>query len=169
MNHVVQAFLRSSAVKVVRRAFSAPLLPAFGAIAAFPDRASTRTAFSLPAPPFELPLLPSVSGSWTVMIGAGDGYKPDLEGSERGMLSPVPILSIRRAGFAEQFHSPGDGASIAIIEFGDLRAGPVGKFVGDSKSKQLLPTQAGSLAIRGSANQTIVGIGASYAFDFETR
>lgn len=45
------------------------------------------------------------------------------------MLSPVPIFSIYRAGSAEQFRGPRDGASIALIEFGDLRAGPAGKFV----------------------------------------
>ena len=94
MNHVVQAFLRSSAVETVRRAFSAPLLAAFGAIAVFPDRASAQTAFTLPAPPFELPLLPSVSGNWTVMVGVGGEYKPDFEGAKRSMLSPAPIFSI---------------------------------------------------------------------------
>jgi outer membrane protein len=45
------------------------------------------------------------------------------------MLSPVPIIYIRRSGSADTFHSPRDNASIALIDFGDLRAGPVGKFV----------------------------------------
>ena len=128
MNHVVQAFLRSSAVETVRRAFSAPLLAVFGAIAAFPDPASAQTAFTLPAPPFELPMVPSVSGNWTVMVGVGGDYKPDFEGANRSMFSPVPIFSIRRAGSAEQFRGPRDSASIALIDFGDLRAGPAGKF-----------------------------------------
>jgi outer membrane protein len=134
MNHVVQAVLRCSAVKTARRAYSAPLLAAFAAVAAFPDLASAQTAFTLPAPPFELPLLPSVSGTWTVMVGAGGEYKPDFEGSKRSMLSPVPIFSIRRAGSAEQFHSPRDGASIALIDFGDLRAGPAAKFRSSRKA-----------------------------------
>jgi outer membrane protein len=134
MNHVVQAFLRSSAVKTVRGAFSAPLLAAFGAIAAFPDPASAQTAFTLPAPPFELPLLPSVSGNWTVMVGVGGDYKPDFEGAKRSMFSPVPIFSIRRAGSTEQFRGPRDSASIALIDFGNLRAGPAGKFVSSRKA-----------------------------------
>jgi outer membrane protein len=134
MNHVVQAVLRSSAGKTARRAFSAPLLAAFGAVAAFPDLASAQTAFTLPAPPFELPLVPSVSGNWTVMVGTGGEYKPDFEGSKHSMLSPVPIFSIRRAGSAEQFHSPRDGASIALIDFGDLRAGPAAKFRSSRKA-----------------------------------
>src|SRR3977135_1507007 len=134
MNHVAQAFLRSSAVKTVRGAFSAPLLAVFGTIAAFPDPASAQTAFTLPAPPFELPLLPSVSGNWTVMVGVGGDYKPDFVGANRSMLSPVPIFSIRRAGSAEQFRGPRDSASIALIDFGDLRAGPAGKFVSSRKA-----------------------------------
>jgi MipA family protein len=134
MNHIVQAVLRSSAGKTVRRAFSALLPTAFGAVAAFPHLASAQTAFTLPAPPFELPLVPSVSGNWTVMVGAGGEYKPDFEGSKHSMLSPVPIFSIRRAGSAEQFHSPRDGASIALIDFGDLRAGPAAKFRSSRKA-----------------------------------
>jgi MipA family protein len=134
MKHAVQAVLRCSAVKSARRAFTAPFLAAFGAIAAFPDLASAQTAFTLPAPPFELPIGPSVSGDWTVMIGAGGEYKPDFEGSKHSMLSPVPIFSIRRAGSAEQFHSPRDSASIALIDFGDLRAGPAAKFVSSRKA-----------------------------------
>jgi outer membrane protein len=134
MNHVVQAFLRSSAVKTVRGAFSAPLLAVFGTIAAFPDPASAQTAFTLPAPPFELPLLPSVSGNWTVMVGVGGDYKPDFQGANRSMFSPVPIFSIRRAGSTEQFRGPRDSASIALIDFGDLRAGPAAKFVSSRKA-----------------------------------
>ncbi len=87
-----------------------------------------RQAFTLPAPPFEMPMLPSVSGNWTVMVGAGGEYKPDFEGAKRSMLSPVPIFSLRRAGSTEQFRGPRDSASIALIDFGDLRAGPAAKF-----------------------------------------
>ena len=90
--------------------------------------------FTLPAPPFELPVLPPVSGNWTVMVGVGGEYKPDFEGAKRSMLSPVPIFSIRRAGSAEQFHSPRDSASIALIDFGDLRAGPAAKFRSSRKA-----------------------------------
>jgi MipA family protein len=138
MNHIVQAVLRSSAGKTARRAFSAPLLAAFGAVAAFPDLASAQTAFTLPAPPFELPLLPSVSGTWTVSVGAGAEYKPDFEGAKRSMLSPVPIFSIRRAGSAEQFRGPRDSASIALLDFGNLRAGPAGKLVAARKANNFV-------------------------------
>jgi MipA family protein len=92
--------------------------------------------FTLPAPPFELPVLPPVSGTWTVMVGVGGEYKPDFEGANRAMLSPVPIFAIRRAGSTEQFRGPRDSASIALIDFGDLRAGPAAKFVSSRKANR---------------------------------
>jgi MipA family protein len=125
----IQAFLRCFAVKIARRAVSVSLLAACCAIAALPVAASGQTAFTLPAPPFELPFLPPVSGNWTVTIGAEGQYKPDFEGAKASMLSAVPIFSIRRAGSADPFRSPRDSASIALIDFGDLRAGPAAKFV----------------------------------------
>jgi outer membrane protein len=99
-----------------------------------PSVATAEPLVTLPAPPFELPVVPPVSGTWTVMVGVGGAYNPDFEGAKRSMLSPVPIFSIRRAGSAEQFRGPRDGASIALIDFGDLRAGPVGKFVASRKA-----------------------------------
>jgi outer membrane protein len=68
------------------------------------------------------------------MIGIGGDYKPDFEGANHSMFSPVPIFSIRRAGSTEQFRGPRDSSSIALIDFGDLRAGPAGKFVAGRKS-----------------------------------
>lgn len=134
MNHPVQACFRSSTAVVARQTFLVPLLTALAAIAAVSDSASAQTAFTLPAPPFELPIGPSLSGNWTVMVGVGGEYKPDFEGANRAMFSPVPIFSVRRAGSTEQFRGPRDGSSIALIDFGGLRAGPVGKFVAARKS-----------------------------------
>jgi outer membrane protein len=73
-------------------------------------------------------MVPSVSGTWTVLLGVGGEYKPDFEGANRAMLSPIPIFAIRRAGSTDQFRGPRDSASIAFLDFGDLRAGPVAKF-----------------------------------------
>ena len=79
-------------------------------------------------------MVPSVSGNWTVMVGVGGEYKPDFEGANRSMFSPVPIFAIRRAGTTDQFRGPRDSASIAVIDFGDLRAGPAAKFVSSRKA-----------------------------------
>ena len=99
------------------------LCTALLALILVPSAAAAEPLVTLPAPPFELPVLPPVSGTWTVMVGVGGEYKPDFEGAKRSMLSPIPIFSIRRAGSTEQFRGPRDSASIALIDFGDLRAG----------------------------------------------
>lgn len=122
-------FVRSGAV-------SKPAFPVFFniffiiflALTVAPGIAAADPLVTLPAPPFELPVLPPVSGTWTVMVGAEGAFRPDFEGARRSMFSPLPIFSIRRAGSTEQFRSPHDSASIALIDFGDLRAGPAAKF-----------------------------------------
>jgi outer membrane protein len=134
MKLAAQAGLRSSPSRGAHRTLLAGLLTVLGTIGVGSDSASAQTAFTLPAPPFELPMVPSVSGTWTVMVGVGGEYKPDFEGANRAMLSPVPIFAIRRAGTTEQFRGPRDSASIAFLDFGDLRAGPVARF--DAARKQ---------------------------------
>jgi MipA family protein len=129
MRELFLAFFRSSAGKTACRAASLSSLAAFGATVGLSTPASAQSAFTLPSPPFELPFLPTLSGTWTATIGAEGAYKPDFEGANASMLSPVPIIYIRRAGSADNFRSPRDNASIALIDFGDLRAGPAAKFV----------------------------------------
>jgi MipA family protein len=133
MKHAIAAALRFPTSGARRTLFAATLAALSATVAVF-DRASAQTAFTLPAPPFELPLLPPVSGNWTVMIGAEGRYRPDFEGANRSLFSATPIFSIRRAGSVDQFRSPRDNASIALIDFGDLRAGPAGKFVSSRKA-----------------------------------
>lgn len=109
-------------------------LAALGIIAVSLEPASAQTAFTLPAPPFDLPMLPSPSGNWTATVGIGGEYRPDFQGSKNWMLIPIPIFSIRRAGAVAAFRGARDSASIALIDFGDLRAGPAAKFVAARKS-----------------------------------
>ncbi|HLG82588.1 MAG TPA: MipA/OmpV family protein [Bradyrhizobium sp.] len=133
MRELVLAFFRRSAAKTACRAscFSlvGALVRALGVGVGLPVTASAQAAFTLPSPPFELPFLPTLSGTWTATIGAEGAYKPDFEGANASLLSAVPIIYLRRAGSPDDFRSPRDNASIALIDFGDLRAGPVGKFV----------------------------------------
>jgi MipA family protein len=133
MKHAIEAALRFPTSGAHRTLFAATLA-ALSATGAVFNRASAQTAFTLPAPPFELPLLPPVSGNWTAMIGAEGQYRPDFEGANHSSFIPIPIFSIRRAGSVDQFRSPRDNASIALIDFGDLRAGPAGKFVPSRKA-----------------------------------
>jgi MipA family protein len=133
MKYAIEAAFRFSTSGAQRTLFAATFA-AFSATVTVFDSASAQTAFTLPAPSFELPLLPPVSGNWTVMIGAEGQYSPDFEGANHSLFSPVPIFSIRRAGSVDQFRSPRDNASIALIDFGDLRVGAVGKFVSSRKA-----------------------------------
>jgi outer membrane scaffolding protein for murein synthesis (MipA/OmpV family) len=110
-------------------------LAALGIVVAALGPAAAQTAFTLPAPPFDLPVLPSLSGSWTATVGIGGEYRPDFQGSKNWMLIPIPIFSVRRAGSMGGFRGPRDGASIALIDFGDLRVGPAAKFVAARNSK----------------------------------
>jgi outer membrane scaffolding protein for murein synthesis (MipA/OmpV family) len=110
-------------------------LAALGIIVAAFGPASAQPAFTLPAPPFELPVLPSPSGSWTATVGIGAEYRPDFVGSKNWMLLPIPIVSIRRAGSMADFRGPRDSASVALIDFGNLRVGPAGKCVAARNSK----------------------------------
>ena len=89
--------------------------------------ASAQPVLTLPSPTSGLPFLPSVSGDWTIAIGGEGALQPDFEGAKHTMFSPTPIFSIHRAGSPDRFHSPRDGASIALVDFGGFRAGPVGK------------------------------------------
>jgi outer membrane protein len=99
------------------------------AVISAPIAASAQPAFTLPPPPSTLPLLPSLSGDWTVMLGIGGQMQPDFEGAKRYTPSPVPIFSIHRAGSPDQFRSPFDNAGLTLFDFGAFHAGPVGKFV----------------------------------------
>ena len=96
---VAEEFINKRRRDVLGAAFTALML-------APPSVAAAEPLVTLPAPPFELPVLPPVSGTWTVMVGVGGEYKPDFEGANRSMLSPVPIFAIRRAGSTDQFAAP---------------------------------------------------------------
>lgn len=87
------------------------------------------SAQSVNTPPaFTWPQLPSVSGSWTVTIGANGEFVPDFEGAKHSKLSALPIFSIHRTGTEDAFHSPRDSASFALLDYEGFRAGPVGAF-----------------------------------------
>ncbi|MBH5368785.1 MipA/OmpV family protein [Bradyrhizobium glycinis] len=130
MNDFEEAALRLTVI--VRR--TTTCLATLGAIMATAPSVSAQTAFTLPAPPFELPMLPSPSGNWTVMVGIGGEYKPEFVGSNNGRFVPIPIFSIRRAGSVDQFRGPRDSASIALLDVGNFRAGPAFKYVSSRKS-----------------------------------
>ena len=66
---------------------------------------------------------------WTVTLGVEGRVLPAFEGAGRFILAPFPIVDIRRAGTPRRFSGPRDGISAAIIDLGQFRLGPTGKFV----------------------------------------
>ncbi len=112
------------------RPFSGRLAAVLAAIAASSGAARAQTAFTLPAPPFTVPFLPSVTNDWTVQVGVEGGMTPVFAGSKNYLFSPVPIFSIQRAGSPERFRSPRDSASVALFDTGDFRAGVAGRLDG---------------------------------------
>ena len=64
-----------------------------------------------------------------MMLGADARMTPGFEGSKQYTFNPVPILSIQRAGSPVRFRSPRDSPSIALLDFGGFRAGPVARLV----------------------------------------
>jgi outer membrane protein len=103
-------------------------------VLAIPAVALSQPVLVLPAPPANLPFVSSLSGDWTVTVGANGQMQPDFEGATHYLFSPSPIFSIHRAGSAERFRDPHDGPSIALIDFGGFRAGPSAKLVSQRKA-----------------------------------
>src|SRR5260221_6615603 len=59
----------------------------FMALMLAPSAATADPLVTLSAPPFALPVLPPVSRTWTGIVGVGGGYKTDVYGTQRSMLS----------------------------------------------------------------------------------
>lgn len=113
-----------------RQAFLSRLPAALMAISTAAGNARAETAVTLPAPPFTLPYLPSISDDWTVRLGVEGAITPDFPGSKDSLFSPVPIFSVQRAGSPERFRSPRDSSSVTLFDVGQFRAGAVGRLDG---------------------------------------
>lgn len=95
----------------------------------WPIAASAQPAFTLPAPPFTLPFLPSPARDWTVTLGVQGQLEPDFEGATKDMLSAAPIFSIHGAGSPDSFRSPRDSAGITLLDYEGFLAGAVFKYI----------------------------------------
>jgi MipA family protein len=89
--------------------------------------ASAQSADSSPGAFSAIPF-PSVTGTWTITVGANVVGQPAFEGSKSLALTGAPIFSIDRAGgSSERFRSQRDSASIALFDYDGFSAGPAGK------------------------------------------
>ena len=90
--------------------------------------AQAQPVATLPAPP-AIPFVPSPVGGWTVTVGSGGEAAPSYPGADSQRFSPVPIISVRRAGTPRQFKGMRDNISFAVFDNGTgFRAGPAGKY-----------------------------------------
>jgi outer membrane protein len=87
---------------------------------------------SSPPPSLFSPIpLPSISGLWTVTVGANAIGQPAFEGARTTAFTATPILSIDRAGGSSQrFRSQRDSPSIALVDYEGFSAGPAIKLRG---------------------------------------
>ncbi|MGY8684146.1 MipA/OmpV family protein [Bradyrhizobium sp. UFLA05-153] len=80
----------------------------------------------------------TVSSDASRLVDGDDRYwgnfKPAFEGATRGMLGPIPIVNVQRAGSRQQFISPRDSSGIALFDYGAFRAGPVGTLLPSRKA-----------------------------------
>ncbi len=70
---------------------------------------------------------------WTVTVKGNIVASPKYMGSNELGLIAYPSLSFRRPGAPEVFSSPDDGIGFAVIDTGQFRMGPVGRFVSSRK------------------------------------
>jgi outer membrane protein len=128
MNYVIQGYSPPFFTFPSLRAFSLSLLATGCIVAVYPHAATAADPVTLPAPPFELPFVPSLSNTWTMRVGADAVMQPSFFGSKSWLLSPAPILSIHRAGSPETFSTSYDSPSITLFDFGRFQAGPAIKY-----------------------------------------
>jgi outer membrane protein len=72
-------------------------------------------------------LAPTPTSDWVITLGAEARAIPRYEGADSMKFWPFPVFRVRKAGTPEQFRSPRDGASIAILDAGPVKFGPTVK------------------------------------------
>jgi MipA family protein len=114
-----------SIAAIVRfKAFGAPLsLSKSLALAGLlPAAASTVFAADLTRPP-------APETGWTVTVGLGPQVQTSFPGARSVTVWPTGTLALRRPGEPEPFASPDDGFGIALLDYGWIKAGPVGRIM----------------------------------------
>ncbi len=81
-------------------------------------------AFAADLPPLAQPTPPS---GWTVTVGVGPQVQTAFPGARAVTVWPTGTLALRRPGEPEPFSSPDDGFGVALLDYGWIKAGPVGR------------------------------------------
>ncbi|VTZ49197.1 conserved exported hypothetical protein [Methylocella tundrae] len=77
----------------------------------------------------DLPTLaqPAPASGWTVTVGLGPQVQSAFPGARAVTVWPTGTLALRRPGEPEPFSSPDDGFGISLLDYGWIKAGPVGR------------------------------------------
>lgn len=87
---------------------------------------ATSAAFAADASPVQ-PAAPATG--WQLTVGVGPQLQPAFPGARAVAVWPTGILDLRRPGEARPFSSPDDGVGLALLDYGWIKAGPVGRLL----------------------------------------
>lgn len=88
---------------------------------------ATSMAFAADLAPPPQPAPPE--SGWTLTIGVGPEVQTAFPGSKAVSVWPTGNFAYRRPGEPLPFSSPDDGFGIALLDFGWIKAGPVGRVI----------------------------------------
>jgi outer membrane protein len=84
-------------------------------------------AFAADATPSAQPAAPA--SGWQVTVGIGPQVQTAFPGARAVAVWPTGILDLRRPGEARPFSSPDDGVGLSLLDYGWIKAGPVGRLI----------------------------------------
>lgn len=87
---------------------------------------TTSVAFAADAAPAQ-PAAPATG--WQLTVGLGPQVQTSFPGAKTVTVWPTGILDLRRPGEARPFSSPDDGIGLALLDYGWIKAGPVGRLL----------------------------------------
>ncbi len=87
---------------------------------------TTSAVFAADATPAQ-PAAPATG--WQITVGIGPQLQPAFPGARAVAVWPIGLLDLRRPGEARPFSSPDDGVGLSLLDYGWIKAGPVGRLV----------------------------------------
>jgi MipA family protein len=82
-----------------------------------------------PTPAPALPFWPLPEGGLIITFGLGPEVINSFPGAKTYSVLPLPWLDWHKSGEIEAFHTPDDGFGLSLLDLGQLKAGPVARYV----------------------------------------
>jgi outer membrane protein len=95
------------------------------------------------------PVTPAPVEGWVINLGVGPNVFNSFPGAKSYSVWPTGYIAYHRLGEPEPFISPDDGFSIALLDLGWIKAGPVARFI---------PRRGLSGGILGGSNWSFYGL-----------